>query len=105
MAYAKTVISPEEPKTQTLGTRTKFMTLFAVSKPKRLSFLGTSFKDMEKVLLCLLDTKDFPIRLEKEKHIECVRWALQASGEAYEPWQQIHDYLDLHEIIEVHIAD
>lgn len=105
MAFAKTVVTPKESQPQALGTRTKFMTLFAVSQPKRLSFLGTSFQDMEKTLAQLLDAKEFPLRLQKDKHLECIRWALHASGQAYEPWQQIHDYLELHEIIEIHVAD
>jgi hypothetical protein len=88
-----------------LGNRNKFMTIYAISEPQRMSFLGTSFKGMESVLLDIMGSNEFPIRLTKEKHLEGVRWALAACGEAREPWQQLLDSLNKFGIIEVHIED
>lgn len=88
-----------------IANRNQFMTIRVVSEPQRLSFLGTSFQNMNDILMKATGQNSYPVRLEKARHMEGVKWALASCGDAYEPWQQIHDALDRHVSIEVHVQD
>lgn len=102
----QTVVNKEaDLPTPAIASRNKFMTIRVVSEPQRLSFLGTSFQNMNNILMRATGQLTYPVRLEKDKHMEGVKWALASCGDAYEPWQQIHDALDRHGSIEVHVQD
>lgn len=102
----QTAISKEANQTvPPVASRTQFMSIRVVSEPERLSFLGTSFQNMNDILMKATGQTSYPVRLEKKQHMEGVKWALASCGDAYEPWQQIHDALDRHGSIEVHVQD
>lgn len=90
--------APQKPEKLTLSKRTDFINVYAITEPKRLNFIGTSFADVTKALVSIFG--EMPVRLS-EKDLPIVRGIAIALGDNGEAWRQIQESLEQYGRVEL----
>lgn len=92
----------KQADTLTLAKKTKYISIYAITQPKRMSFLGTSFEDMQAILTKLYG--NFPIRLSAENipQIEAAGVITGANGDC---WRELEAALKQYGNVELAIED
>jgi hypothetical protein len=87
-------------KKLTLTKTTPYINIYAVTEPKRMDFIGTSYAAVTKTIRELWG--DFPCRLEA-KDLPVIKGIAIALAENGTAWKQIYEYLDKYGKIELQL--
>ena len=90
--------APKTDKTLTLSKRTDFINVYAITEPKRMDFIGTSFAAVTKALNEIWG--DFPVRLS-EKDLPVIQGIAIATAENGTAWKQIQESLEQYGKVEL----
>lgn len=83
-----------------LSKATPFINVYAITEPKRMNFIGTSFASVQKAVVDIWGA--FPVRLE-EKDLPVIKGIAIALAENGTAWKQIQESLEKYGKVELQI--